>query len=1143
MPTNFTDSPATSSANDLLEGILNASLNGIIAYESVRDATGTIVDFRAVLINRVAQQILHLPNTEPGWRLLTQFPDVLENDTLGHYIRVVNTGEPDRFEINGDNWYDVSAVKLHDGFVATFIDITSQKQTSTAINEQNKLLSSILNTSLSSILLYEAIRDEAGQIQDFQLMITSPRAETEIKHHFSATAHNRTLLTINPESRRMGQFDRYVDVVETGQSTRQEHFYANINVWYDTIITPSDNGVVITATDITAQKQAQQELEQQADLLRNMLTGILLLGPIRQDDGTVTDFQILTANRAAGTMTNTDSNTIVGQTMLAVFPTYKSLGFFDLYREVLEAGQPRRWESHYEDDKLNEWFEVLVVKQGGNLVLTYTKTTDARLAQQRLEASAANLQAVIDQSQTGIFVFSPVYDSQGMHTDFRFKTINQMVAALVGQTPDVLTGQVASDWFISYRETGLFDKYKRTLITGEDQRFDINYSVDGFDVWFDVHSVRFGNDVLVTFTDYTDLKRAQLAAEKQTSFLNNLLNSTSNGIMSFEAVRNEQGQIVDLLITNANSIGATIAGKPIEQLINKRALVNFPGIKTAGLYNLYVATIETKQSLEKELHYQADGLDTYVTVKTTRLGDGLVVTYNDVSETMRLATYAKQQASLLDSVLNCSINGIMAFESIRSGAGQIQDFRFLTSNEAACRMVGKSEVELVGQPLLSIFPGNVESGLFAKYIQTTETGESARAEIEYKADGLDFWLDISAQKLADGFVVTFTDISPIKRASQAIEQSAAELKTVIDTAQTGIFLIGPVRNETGEVIDFRLRVANRIVSAFAGRSASEIMVGLVSEWFPEYMTNGLFEKFLHTYLTGNAQHFEIYYEGKSPSAWLDMLVTKLDNEVLVTFSDFTTIKHLQQQLEASVIDLQRSNKNLEQFAYVASHDLQEPLRKIQQFGDILQTNYAAVLDESGQDMLRRMQSAAGRMRVLVKDVLAYSRIAIKRENEKAIDLNQLLRDVAGDLETAILEKNALILVDTLPIIAGDAAQLRQLFQNLMSNALKFTKPGRQPELQLRYTVQRGRDTGLPVSASDNAIQFYRFELSDNGIGFDPHQAEKIFQVFQRLHNRNEYQGTGIGLAIVQKVIDNHRGYIRAEGQPGHGATFTILIPV
>jgi len=701
--------------------------------------------------------------------------------------------------------------------------------------------------------------------------------------------------------------------------------------------------------------------------------------------------------------------------MRAVYPGYTQNNFFAYYRDAMN-GQPGRIESYYEDEKgLRGWFDVSAVRQDETLVLTFTNTTETRQAQHGLNEAAANLQAVIDNSQTGIFVFSPVHGDAGEVVDFRFKAINKMVASLIGETPDEIRGDLASNWFISYRETEAFTRYITTLATGDEQRFDINYNVDGFDVWFDVRSVKLGDDVLVTFTDYTDLKRAQIALE--------------------------------------------------------------------------------------------------------------------------------QQARLLRSVLNGSDNGIMSFEAIRDEAGQIQDFRFLTMNEASAQMVGKRIEEVTGQPLLSVFPGNVESGLFDRYVHTTETGEPTRTEVYYDLDGLDFWLDISAQKLADGFVVTFTDISAIKRVTQAVAKSATELQTVIDTTQTAIFLIGPVFSDEGEVVDFCYRIANKAVGTFAGQDSSAALGTRVSAWFPDYFRNGLFDRYKDLYQAGGQTTFDFHYESDAVDAWINIVATRIDHEILVTFSDFTALKKLQQQLEASVLDLQRSNKNLEQFAYVASHDLQEPLRKIQQFGDILQASYASTLDEPGRDMLARMQSAADRMRVLIKDVLAYSRIATKREGDAPVDLNNLMRDVLSDLEIAISTQQAVLRIEPLPMVSGDASQLRQLFQNLFSNSLKFTQPGRRPELSLCYTVQRGLDTGLPVTAADETRQFYRLELSDNGIGFDPNLAGKIFQVFQRLHNRNEYTGTGIGLAIVQKVIENHRGYIRADGRPNEGATFTILLPV
>uniref|UniRef100_UPI003B3A4F94 sensor histidine kinase n=1 Tax=Spirosoma sp. TaxID=1899569 RepID=UPI003B3A4F94 len=322
--------------------------------------------------------------------------------------------------------------------------------------------------------------------------------------------------------------------------------------------------------------------------------------------------------------------------------------------------------------------------------------------------------------------------------------------------------------------------------------------------------------------------------------------------------------------------------------------------------------------------------------------------------------------------------------------------------------------------------------------------------------------------------------------------------------------------------------------------------GLGSRWFPDYKTNGLFDAYYRTYSTGESIRFDFHYDGSGINVWLDIMSTKMGDEVLVTFSDYTPMKQLQQQLERLVADLQRSNKNLEQFAYVASHDLQEPLRKIQAFGDIIQSQYAPSIGESGADMIQRMQSAASRMQILIKDVLAYSRIATKQETVKSVQLNELIDNVVSDLETAIQEKQATLSVETLPVLQGDPAQLRQLFQNLISNALKFTRideSGVRPSITIKSRRVTGRDFPTLIPSSHADASFHLIEVIDNGIGFDQRQAQRIFQVFQRLHSRNQYQGTGIGLAIVQKVVENHHGYITAEGRPGEGATFRIALPI
>ncbi|MGV3560677.1 sensor histidine kinase [Larkinella arboricola] len=255
-----------------------------------------------------------------------------------------------------------------------------------------------------------------------------------------------------------------------------------------------------------------------------------------------------------------------------------------------------------------------------------------------------------------------------------------------------------------------------------------------------------------------------------------------------------------------------------------------------------------------------------------------------------------------------------------------------------------------------------------------------------------------------------------------------------------------------------------------------------------------------------------------------------------------------QELAATNDNLAESNQllstinlNLEQFAYVASHDLQEPLRKVQQFGDVLKSQYASQLG-AGVAYLDRMRSAASRMSALIRDLLTFSRISTQKESMDAVSLNRVIDSVLTDLELTIGETGAIIDVDRLPTIHGDALQLGQLFQNLLSNALKFRQTGRSPQIRIRYRPVAANDLPTGLRPTRAAARYHCLEVSDNGIGFDEKYANQIFQVFQRLHGRSQYEGTGIGLAICQKVVDNHGGAIAARSQPGEGATFSLYLP-
>lgn len=248
-----------------------------------------------------------------------------------------------------------------------------------------------------------------------------------------------------------------------------------------------------------------------------------------------------------------------------------------------------------------------------------------------------------------------------------------------------------------------------------------------------------------------------------------------------------------------------------------------------------------------------------------------------------------------------------------------------------------------------------------------------------------------------------------------------------------------------------------------------------------------------------------------------------------------------QDLEEANRSLQRSNADLEQFAYVASHDLQEPLRKVTTVGSRLTQKYGDSLGDDGKMLLGIMTSAAERMKLLIESLLTFSRMVRKVDAREQIDLNQTMENIISDYELKIKETASRIYYDPLPVIEGVPQQIHQLFQNLLSNALKFAKPGVPPLIQIRSEPIDARQE--PDMKLDGGQTYHRITFEDNGIGFEEEYAEKIFTIFQRLHGSKQYEGAGIGLSICRQVVANHEGDIRAEGRLGMGAVFTVVLPV
>jgi signal transduction histidine kinase len=365
------------------------------------------------------------------------------------------------------------------------------------------------------------------------------------------------------------------------------------------------------------------------------------------------------------------------------------------------------------------------------------------------------------------------------------------------------------------------------------------------------------------------------------------------------------------------------------------------------------------------------------------------------------------------------------------------------------------------------------------------------------------------------------------------------LESVLNTTQNGVISYKALR-EGGNIVDFEVEFANPAIKKLLGANPSKIIgkkLGGLADFVQEY---GLQERFKQVAETGAIQELEVCYQRKQVSRWFTLLLAKRGDGITATFHDITDLKQYEAQLKEKILALENSNTELEQYAYAASHDLQEPLRKIQIFSNYLEETQKERLDEKGKLHLNRIINAAQRMSVLIKDILTFS--SIKQEDAfVATDLNIVVNNVKHDLEIVVEQKNARLEVDTLPVIEAVPYQMNQLFYNLINNALKFSHPDRELHVQLTSSKLTQAEI-MKYDGLHTSLSYYKISCIDNGIGFDQKVAEQIFGLFKRLGDRHEYPGSGIGLALCRKVVINHNGVIYAEGADSEGASFYVILP-
>ncbi|MDB5253312.1 MAG: sensor signal transduction histidine kinase [Flaviaesturariibacter sp.] len=747
---------------------------------------------------------------------------------------------------------------------------------------------------------------------------------------------------------------------------------------------------------------------------------------------------------------------------------------------------------------------------------------------------------LLDSQPESVVYYTPVRDDEGgAITDFTIAYCNLEASVLTGVSPDTLLNSRVRTMPGTTPDVArmLFDAISDVYTGGK--RAESTYFNPALGKHFQVIRTKVRDGVLTIARDRTNDVVREHQELHQAALVNGILDASINGVMAAEAVRTEEGIIEDFVIVRINPAFTRIIGLTEQQAHGKSLLEIFPGVHENGAFDLYAGVVRSGNPAQQELYYEDARIAGWYELSVVKLDDGIVATFTDVTVRRQATEDLQRQKALLDNVLTYSPSGITVTEVIRNSEGRVIDGRTILANDMAELFTGVPKADMLSMTVAAMDPAILDSPLFQMALQTLANGKPFITQ--YFLESSQRWLELSVARMdADRLINVFTDITTTKNAQLNVERSASQLTTVVNTAQAGMFTLLPVTDEAGTVTDFRFGIVNQAVASYIGETAANLAGALGSVYFPAYKANGLFNTYLDTFQNGTPHQFPFHYED-GYDVYFDIRTAKVEDGVLVTFTDQTDLRRLQRSLEASIDELKRSNANLEEFAYAASHDLKEPIRKVHFFADRLRQQYSGVLDADGLRTLERLGVATERMKRLVDDLLDYSHVSMSTGAVEPVDLNRKLQLIRDDLELSIAQKGATVTVDPLPTVMGNKRQLEQLFQNLVSNALKYNRPGVAPHVHVRSSIVTGRDIDPAIANPDKT--YHLVEVSDNGIGFDQKDADRIFNVFQRLHGNAEYEGSGVGLSIARKVVENHHGFIRAEGRPGEGATFWVYLPM
>jgi PAS domain S-box-containing protein len=754
---------------------------------------------------------------------------------------------------------------------------------------------------------------------------------------------------------------------------------------------------------------------------------------------------------------------------------------------------------------------------------------DLAASEKSLRESQAQLQAMMDSALDAVMAFQSVRDASGKIIDFTWTFVNRRAEDWVHRSADDLISRRMLEEMPGNKKEGLYDEYVQVVETGEPMLREFHYDHDGIDAYFAATAVKLGDGFMVSFRDTTEARVREealrsserlLARAQSVAGIGSWMWDPQTGDLEFS---DELYRIFGLDVGSEVTFDLFISAALPED--REQVIASIQGVLESKEPFAYEERIVRPDNSMRVLSSAGEVLqdeDGYLTVL------GVCHDVTESRETERQVRHSEERLQYAQRIARIgswdwdveSETLILSDEMQRILGVQAQELSF---DEFIATVHGEDQ----GRVRRALEQAIAERADF-KFYYTVRQGEGERI---LRAEGR-VNVDESSGRLR--VFGTGHDVTEVRRAEDQIRESEQRFRQLaeqmsdlvgVHDAQWRYLYVSPSSK----------RILGYAPQDLIGTSCFDLV-------HPD--DTGRLQMLSHRDVTKPVETVVRMRHSDGYWCWLEMVATPMKNDadgiggVQTSARDVTARVEAQQAAARSAATLAQRNRELQDFAYVASHDLQEPLRKIRAFADLLAEEYGGKAGEDAGFYLARIRDSAERMATLISDLLAFSRISTRGKPYVSVDLDVVVSEVVSDLEVLIREVDGTIAYNDLPTITADRTQVRQLLQNLVGNALKFSRPDAPPVVTID-----ARQTATTMHRGGDEREVIEITVADNGIGFDEKYLDRIFTPFQRLHNRSKYAGTGMGLAICRRIVERHGGSLTARSVPGEGSTFIVQLPI